>query len=42
MTTLTELKSLFRRSQATLFQDALGMVALSTILIAGLHLPAFI
>lgn len=40
MKTITELKTLCRRSQATLLQDALGMTALGVMLFVALHLPA--
>ncbi|WP_282960701.1 hypothetical protein [Actibacterium sp. MT2.3-13A] len=36
---LTELKSVIERSSATLLQDALGVMALMVMLLAGLHLP---
>lgn len=37
-----EIKSVLDRSHATLWQDALGMVALAVILVAGLHLPGLV
>ena len=40
MKTITELKSICLRNQATLFQDTLGVVALGVILIVALHLPS--
>jgi hypothetical protein len=39
MTTLNELKSIIRRSEATLLYDAMGAAALGVMLIVALHLP---
>ena len=41
MKTITELKDICRRSQATLVQDAIGAAALGVILIVALHMPSF-
>ncbi len=37
-----QIKSSFRRSQDTLLQDGLGLVALTVILVVALHLPELI
>ncbi len=42
MNTISELKNICRRSQATLFQDALGAMALGVMLIVALHLPTLL
>ena len=42
MTTLRTIKSIATRSQATLLQDAIGAAALVVMLVATLHLPAFV
>ncbi len=42
MQTITELKTICRRSRATLFQDALGAAALGVMLIVALHLPSLL
>ncbi|WP_262386503.1 hypothetical protein ROLI_023260 [Roseobacter fucihabitans] len=42
MSTMSQLKSIAARSQATLLQDAAGVAALIVMLVVGLHLPAFI
>ncbi|UYV39285.1 hypothetical protein N4R57_09915 [Rhodobacteraceae bacterium D3-12] len=36
---LTQIKAVLSRSQDTIWQDAIGAVALVVILFAGLHLP---
>ena len=38
---MTQLKTVIRRSHATLVQDMIGASALCVILIVALHLPAF-
>lgn len=38
---MTDIKTAFRRTQATLLQDVIGAGALVVMLIAGLHLPGF-
>lgn len=40
MKTITELKSLCHRNQATLLQDSAGVVALCVMLIVALHMPS--
>lgn len=42
MTTIKTLKNIAARSRATMLQDAVGMAALTVILLVGLHLPAFV
>ena len=39
---LNDLKSTLSRCAPTLAEDALGVVTLFTLLIAGLHLPFFV
>ncbi|MGB8811987.1 MAG: hypothetical protein WCC57_02275 [Paracoccaceae bacterium] len=39
---LNELKSILSRSSDTLIEDALGVVSLFTLLIAGLYLPGLV
>ena len=41
MNTLNELKSVCKRSHATLLQDTIGLSAVVVILIVALHLPGF-
>ena len=36
---LTQIKTAFSRSQATILQDALGAVSLIVMLVVALHLP---
>jgi len=36
---LNQIKAILHRSQDTLWQDAIGAVALMVLLLAGLHLP---
>ena len=36
---LTQIKAILDRSQDTIWQDAIGAVALRVMLVAGLHLP---
>ena len=38
---LTQIKAILHRSQDTIWQDAIGAVALMVMLVAGLHLPGF-
>lgn len=38
---ISQIKSVIRRSQATLVQDAMGGAALVVMLVASLHLPIF-
>ena len=40
MKTITELKLLCQRNQATLLQDTAGVFALGVLLIVALHLPS--
>jgi len=42
MTTLKTLKSIATRSQHTLVQDAVGVAALTVMMLVGLHLPSFV
>ena len=42
MKTITELRTICRRSQGTLLQDALGAASLGVMLIVALHLPALL
>lgn len=42
MTTIRTLKTIAARSQHTLVQDAIGVAALTVIMLVGLHLPAFV
>lgn len=42
MTTIRTLRSIARRSHATLLKDAAGAAALVVMLIVGLYLPAFV
>ena len=42
MTTYRTLRAIATRSQHTLWQDAAGAAALMVMLVAGLHLPAFV
>lgn len=42
MTTLNTLKTIAKRSQGTLLQDAVGAAALVVMLVVGLHLPGFV
>ncbi|MFD0978557.1 MULTISPECIES: hypothetical protein [Tropicimonas] len=39
---LAEIKALLARSEATLLEDAIGVVALMVILVGGLHLPGLV
>lgn len=39
---LNDLKSILSRSSDTLLEDALGVVSLFTLLIAGLYLPSLV
>lgn len=39
---LKEVKDVFARSSATLIEDALGVLSLFVLLIAGLHLPGLV
>ena len=39
---LKEVKDVFARSSATLIEDALGVVSLFSLLIAGLYLPGLV
>ena len=39
MTLLRELKSVAKRSHATLVQDAIGAAALCVLMIVALHMP---
>ncbi len=41
MTTLRQIGSIARRTQATLLCDAAGAAALMVMLIVGLHLPSY-
>lgn len=36
---MTQIKTSFHRSQATLLQDSIGVVALAIMLMVALHLP---
>lgn len=36
---MAQIKSAFRRSSATFLEDVLGVAALITMLLVGLHLP---
>lgn len=38
---LTQIKTALVSSRETLLQDAIGVAALSVMLVVGLHLPAF-
>lgn len=38
---LTQIRTVLRRSQATLIQDAMGGAALVVMLVVSLHLPVF-
>ena len=38
---LTQIRTVLRRSQATLIQDAMGGAALAVMLVVSLHLPVF-
>ncbi len=38
---LNDLKEMITRSEATLFQDLTGVIALMVILVASLHVPVF-
>ena len=42
MTTMTQIVSIARRSQATLLVDAAGVAALAGLLVVALHIPAFV
>ena len=42
MNTITELKTVCLRNQATLMQDSLGAAALGVMLIVALHLPSLL
>ena len=39
---LTQIKTIVERSQDTIWQDAIGAVALMVMLVAGLHLPGVV
>jgi hypothetical protein len=39
---IAEIKAVAARSSHTLFEDALGVLALFAVLVAGLSLPSFI
>lgn len=39
---MTQIRTAFDRCRDTLIQDALGMLALSVMLLVGLHLPGLI
>lgn len=39
---LKEIKSVIRRSQSTLLQDAVGAGALMLMLMVALHIPGFV
>ncbi len=39
---LTEIKTIYARTGATIFQDAAGAVALVVMLTAGLYLPGLV
>lgn len=39
---LTQIKTVLHRADQTLLQDALGVVALMTLLFAALHLPGML
>ncbi|WP_268952722.1 hypothetical protein [Ruegeria haliotis] len=36
---LTQIKTVFNRSQSTILQDAVGLVSLVVMLMVALHLP---
>jgi len=36
---MTQIRTSFHRAQATLLQDAIGVVALAIMLVVALHLP---
>ncbi len=42
MTTLTTIRTIMKRSEATLLHDAIGAAALVVMLFVGLHLPVFV
>jgi hypothetical protein len=42
MKTITDLKGICQRSQATLLQDAIGATALAVMLVVALHAPSLI
>ena len=42
MTTLRQIKDIATRAEATLLQDAVGLAALTVMLVVGLYLPALI
>ncbi|MGJ8545353.1 MAG: hypothetical protein ACSHWZ_07910 [Sulfitobacter sp.] len=42
MTTLIKIKSIADRAEATLLQDAVGMLALVVMLVVALHLPVLV
>ena len=42
MSTLSQIKSIAHRAQDTLIPDAVGLAALTIMLVVGLHLPSFI
>ncbi|MEL7164257.1 MAG: hypothetical protein AAGL96_02205 [Pseudomonadota bacterium] len=42
MTTLRQIKNVASRAQGNLLQDALGVTALTVMLVVALHLPSFI
>ena len=39
---LSQIKTIVERSQDTIWQDAIGAVALMVMLVAGLHLPGVV
>ena len=39
---LNQIKTIVERSQDTIWQDAIGAVALMVMLVAGLHLPGVV
>ena len=42
MTAFHQIKQITNRSEATLFQDAIGLAALTVMLVVGLHLPVLV
>ncbi|WP_261385650.1 hypothetical protein [Tateyamaria omphalii] len=42
MTTLRHIKDIATRAEANLLQDAMGVAALTVMLVVGLHLPTLI
>lgn len=39
---MTQIRTSFQRTQATLVQDAIGVAALAVMLVVALHLPGLI